>query len=84
MHGIAPETVKCPAIDGILELEEGDEIAGEVADKNVLDVHSLLRGKPSSITKCLVTEPLLLGQSNWVAIIVQACLRKTSEGEGGR
>jgi ferritin-like metal-binding protein YciE len=27
--------VKCPAIDGLIE--EGDEIAGEVADKDVLD-----------------------------------------------
>ena len=30
-----PEGVKCPAIDGLIE--EGDEIAGEVADKEVLD-----------------------------------------------
>jgi ferritin-like metal-binding protein YciE len=35
MHGVALETVKCPAIDGIIE--EGDEVAGEVANKNVLD-----------------------------------------------
>ena len=33
--GKQPEGVKCPAIDGLIE--EGDEIAGEVADKDVLD-----------------------------------------------
>jgi ferritin-like metal-binding protein YciE len=34
-HGVEIEGVDCPAIDGILE--EGDDIAGEVADKEVLD-----------------------------------------------
>jgi ferritin-like metal-binding protein YciE len=33
--GVSPKGVNCPAIDGILE--EADEIAGEVADKEVLD-----------------------------------------------
>jgi ferritin-like metal-binding protein YciE len=33
--GKQPEGVKCPAIDGLIE--EGDEIAAEVADKDVLD-----------------------------------------------
>jgi ferritin-like metal-binding protein YciE len=33
--GKQPQGVKCPAIDGLIE--EGDEIAGEVADKDVLD-----------------------------------------------
>jgi ferritin-like metal-binding protein YciE len=35
MHGIQAKGVDCPAIDGILE--EADEIAGEVDDKQVLD-----------------------------------------------
>ena len=35
MHGVEPESVTCPAIDGILE--EADDIAGEVEDKRVLD-----------------------------------------------
>lgn len=34
-HGVEIKGVDCPAIDGILE--EGDDIAGEVADKEVLD-----------------------------------------------
>jgi ferritin-like metal-binding protein YciE len=33
--GKQPQGIKCPAIDGLIE--EGDEIAGEVADKEVLD-----------------------------------------------
>ena len=35
MHGHAPKGVDCPAIDGIIE--EADEVAGDVADKEVLD-----------------------------------------------
>lgn len=35
MHGTEAKTVKCPAIDGIID--EAEEIAGEVADKDVLD-----------------------------------------------
>ncbi len=31
MHGVKAKTVTCPAIDGILE--EADELAGEVDDK---------------------------------------------------
>jgi ferritin-like metal-binding protein YciE len=33
--GQKPKGIRCPAIDGLIE--EGDEIAGEVADKDVLD-----------------------------------------------
>jgi ferritin-like metal-binding protein YciE len=35
LAGQSPKGDNCPAIDGILE--EADEIAGEVADKDVLD-----------------------------------------------
>jgi ferritin-like metal-binding protein YciE len=35
MHGTEAKGVDCPAIDGIIE--EADEVAGEVADKAVLD-----------------------------------------------
>ena len=35
MLGKSPKGVDCPAIDGIIE--EADEVAGEVDDKNVLD-----------------------------------------------
>ena len=35
LHGTEPKGVHCPAIDGIIE--EAEAIAGEVADKTVLD-----------------------------------------------
>ena len=35
MHGQTPKAVDCPAIDGIIE--EADETAGDIADKDVLD-----------------------------------------------
>ena len=35
MQGVKVQAVDCPAIDGIIE--EADEVAGEVADKSVLD-----------------------------------------------
>ena len=35
MHGQTPKAVDCPAIDGIIK--EANEVAGEVADKDVLD-----------------------------------------------
>jgi ferritin-like metal-binding protein YciE len=35
MHGVEPETVNSPAIDGIIE--EADDIAADVDDKKVLD-----------------------------------------------
>jgi len=35
MLGKEPQGVKCPAIDGLIS--EADEVAGEVADKDVLD-----------------------------------------------
>lgn len=35
MHGVERKTVNCPAIDGIIQ--EADEVAGEVDDKQVLD-----------------------------------------------
>ena len=35
LHGNEPQGVDCPAIDGIIE--EAEDVAGEVADKSVLD-----------------------------------------------
>ena len=35
MHGVEAKGIDCPAIDGIVE--EAEEVAGEVADKQVLD-----------------------------------------------
>ena len=35
MHGVKAKQIRCPAIDGIIE--EADELAGDIADKQVLD-----------------------------------------------
>ncbi len=35
LHGVAADTVTCPAIDGIIK--EADEVASDVDNKNVLD-----------------------------------------------
>jgi ferritin-like metal-binding protein YciE len=43
LHGVKAEGVDCPAIDGIIE--ETDEIAGEVADKAVLDAALIAAGQ---------------------------------------
>jgi ferritin-like metal-binding protein YciE len=42
-HGVEIKGVDCPAIDGILK--EGNEIAGEVADKEVLDAALVAAGQ---------------------------------------
>ncbi|MBS0234669.1 MAG: ferritin-like domain-containing protein [Proteobacteria bacterium] len=43
LHGVDVKGVTCPAIDGIIE--EADEVAGEVADKNVLDAALIAAGQ---------------------------------------
>ncbi len=35
LHGVQPDTVTCPAIDGIIE--EAEDVSGEVDDKHVMD-----------------------------------------------
>ena len=41
--GTQAQSVDCPAIDGIIE--EADEVAGEVADKSVLDAALVAAGQ---------------------------------------
>ena len=36
MHGVEAKGIDCPAIDGIIS-EEADDVAGEIADKEVLN-----------------------------------------------
>ena len=43
MMGQKPKSVKCPAIDGIIE--EAQEVTGEVDDKNVLDAAIIAAGQ---------------------------------------
>ncbi|MGA9299680.1 MAG: ferritin-like domain-containing protein [Bradyrhizobium sp.] len=43
MQGVKVQAVDCPAIDGIIE--EAEEVAGEVADKSVLDAALINAGQ---------------------------------------
>ncbi len=43
LHGVKIEGIDCPAIDGIIE--ETNDIAGEVADKQVLDAALIAAGQ---------------------------------------
>jgi len=43
MHGVEPKAVTCPAIDGIIK--EADEVAGDIADKKVLDAGLIAAGQ---------------------------------------
>ena len=43
MHGAAAKAIDCPAIDGIIE--EANEVAGDVADKAVLDAALINAGQ---------------------------------------
>ena len=43
MHGAATKAIDCPAIDGIIE--EANEVAGDVADKAVLDAALINAGQ---------------------------------------
>ena len=53
MLGQEPKSVKCPAIDGLIE--EADDLAGEVADKQVLDAAIVGSPKRSNITRSPAT-----------------------------
>jgi ferritin-like metal-binding protein YciE len=82
MHGVAPETVKCPAIDGILE--EGDQIAGEVANKNVLDAALIAAGQAvehyeMSRYGTLIAWAEQLGRNDCASLLEQNLLKELAE-----
>ena len=49
MHGKQPKAVTCPAIDGIID--EAEEVAGDTAEKEVLEQRLSPPLRRSSITK---------------------------------
>ena len=55
MHGVEAKGIDCPAIDGIIE--EANDVAGEIADKEVLNAALAGRRRPSSTTRSLAMEP---------------------------
>lgn len=79
MHGAKAKAVDCPAIDGIIE--ETNEVAGDVADKEVLDAALINAGQAAEhyeITRygTLIAWAKQLGRADCAAI-----LQKTLEEE---
>jgi ferritin-like metal-binding protein YciE len=72
MHGAEVKAVDCPAIDGIIE--EADEVAGEVADKSVLDAALINAGQAAEHYEIVRYGSLIawakqLGRSDCAAIL---------------
>jgi ferritin-like metal-binding protein YciE len=74
LHGVDVKGVTCPAIDGILK--EADDVAGEVADKKVLDAALIAAAQAVEhyeITRygTLVAWAELLGRKDCAALLRQ-------------
>jgi ferritin-like metal-binding protein YciE len=74
MHGVEAKAVDCPAIDGIIE--EANEIAAEVGDKQVLDAAIIAAGQAVEhyeITRygTLAEWAKQLGRQDCAAVLVQ-------------
>jgi ferritin-like metal-binding protein YciE len=74
MHGVEAKAVSCPAIDGIIE--EANEIAGEVEDKEVLDAALIAAGQAAEhyeITRygTLVAWAHQLGRDDCASVLEQ-------------
>ena len=79
MHGAQVKAVDCPAIDGIIQ--EADEVAGEVADKSVLDaalINAAQAAEHYEITRygSLIAWAMQLGRNDCASV-----LQKTLEEE---
>lgn len=74
LHGVEAKGVTCPAIDGIIE--EADDVAGEVADKEVLDAALIAAAQAVEhyeITRygTLIAWAELLGRKDCAALLRQ-------------
>jgi ferritin-like metal-binding protein YciE len=74
LHGVEVSGVTCPAIDGIIE--EANEVAGEVADKKVLDAALIAAAQAVEhyeITRygTLIAWAELLGRNDCAALLRQ-------------
>lgn len=72
MWGAEVKAVDCPAIDGIIE--EADEVAGEVADKSVLDAALINAGQAAEHYEIarygsLIAWARLLGRNDCASIL---------------
>jgi ferritin-like metal-binding protein YciE len=82
MHGAEVKAVNCPAIDGIIQ--EADEVAGEVADKLVLDaalINAAQAAEHYEIARygSLIAWAKRLGRNDCAGV-----LQKTLDGKGNR
>jgi ferritin-like metal-binding protein YciE len=74
MHGAEVKAVDCPAIDGIIE--EADDVAGEIADKAVLDaalINAAQAAEHYEITRygSLIAWARQLGRNDCASILQQ-------------
>jgi ferritin-like metal-binding protein YciE len=74
MHGMEPQGVDCPAIDGIIE--EADDVAGEVEDNAVLDAALIAAAQAVEhyeITRygSLIAWARLLGRDDCASVLQQ-------------
>ena len=77
MHGVKAKAVRCPAIDGILE--EANEVAGDVDDKQVLDAALIAAAlKLSSTMRSHVTEHWSNGRNSLAATTALPCFGRIS------
>ena len=83
MHKVEIEGVDCPAIDGIIE--EADDVAGDIADKNVLDAG--LIASAQAVEHYEITRYGTLGglgQATWPRRLCRSARAEPRRGEGGR
>ena len=81
MHGVEPKGVDCPAIDGILE--EADDIAGEVADKEVLDAAGGGRAGGRALRDHSLRHVDRLGEATRAQRLRHRAAEEPGRGEGG-
>ncbi len=84
MHGEKPKQVNCPAIDGIIK--EANEIAGDVADKAVLDAALIAAAQAVEhyeITRygTLIAWAKELGRSDCAAILAETLAEEKATDE---
>ena len=74
MHGAQVKAIDCPAIDGIIK--EADEIAGDVADKAVLDAALIAAGQAAEHYEIARYGSLVAWQTSSAAVTAQASCRR--------
>ena len=79
LHGVEIMGVDCPAIDGLIE--EADEVAGEVDDKNVLDAALIAAAQAVEhyeMTRygTLIAWAKQLGRADCASLLEQNCRRR--------